>query len=34
MNIAEILKNKRTLSFETFPPKKGLDDLDKTKEVL
>ena len=34
MRIDEILKNKRTLSFETFPPKKGLDDLDKTKEVL
>ncbi len=34
MNIADILNKKRTLSFETFPPKKGLDDLDKTKEVL
>ncbi|MCR5112843.1 MAG: methylenetetrahydrofolate reductase [Acholeplasmatales bacterium] len=34
MKIDEILKNKRTLSFETFPPKKGMDDLDKTKEVL
>ena len=34
MRINEILKNKRTLSFETFPPKKGYDDLDKTKAVL
>ena len=35
MRIDEILNNKRTLSFETFPPKKGLeDDLIKTKEVL
>ena len=34
MNIADILNKKRTLSFETFPPKKGLDDLEKTKEVL
>ena len=34
MRIEEILKNKRTLSFETFPPKKGLDDLSKTKEIL
>lgn len=34
MKISEILEKKRTLSFETFPPKKGFDDLDKTKEVL
>ncbi len=34
MNIRDILDKKRTLSFETFPPKKGLDDLAKTKEVL
>ncbi len=35
MRIDEILKNKRTLSFETFPPKKGQEeDLIKTKEVL
>ena len=34
MRIDEILNNKRTLSFETFPPKKGSEDLTKTKEVL
>ena len=34
MKISEILEKKRTLSFETFPPKKGFDDLYKTKEVL
>ncbi len=35
MRIDEILKNKRTISFEIFPPKKGKeDDLIKTKEVL
>ena len=34
MRIEEILKNKKTLSFETFPPKKGMDDLEKTKKVL
>ena len=27
MNIVEILNKKITLSFETFPQKKGLDDL-------
>ena len=34
MRIDEILNKKRTLSFETFPPKKGSEDLTKTKEVL
>ncbi len=34
MRIDEILNKKRTLSFETFPPKKGVDDLNKTKEIL
>ena len=34
MKINEILKNKRTLSFETFPPKKGKEDLEKLKETL
>ena len=34
MKINEILKIKRTFSFETFPPKKGADDLDKLKETL
>ena len=35
MRINEILEKKRTLSFETFPPKKGLvEDIEKTKEVL
>jgi len=34
MKISDILKEKRTFSFETFPPKKGFDDLEKTKEVL
>ena len=29
MKIEEILKNKRTLSFEVFPPKKGSEGLDK-----
>ena len=35
MRIDEILKNKKTLSFETFPPKKEVEeDLIKTKNVL
>lgn len=34
MRIDEILNKKRTLSFETFPPKKGLDDIDKLKATL
>ena len=34
MKINEILNNKRTLSFETFPPKKGTEDLEKLKETL
>ncbi|MCR5349942.1 MAG: methylenetetrahydrofolate reductase [Acholeplasmatales bacterium] len=35
MKIDEILKNKRTLSFETFPPKYGdTESLDKTYNVL
>ena len=35
MRIDEILKNKKTLSFETFPPKKDVEeDLIKTKNVL
>jgi methylenetetrahydrofolate reductase (NADPH) len=34
MKINEIIENKRTLSFEVFPPKKGLDDIEKTKNIL
>ncbi len=29
MKISEILKTKKTLSFEVFPPKSGMDDLEK-----
>ena len=34
MKINEIIEKKRTLSFEVFPPKKGLDDIEKTKNIL
>lgn len=34
MKIDEILKKKRTLSFEVFPPKKGLEDLDKIYKTI